>query len=260
MNEKISNLIISLRRYFNEKKSVLVLFSGGVDSSVLAKVAKDSLKKNAYALTIVQEFYPMYNLDIARKIAKKIGITHIITYANFLNDYNVRKNDNMRCYFCKKIVVKIAKAFASRLNINTIVEGTNVDDLKEDRPGLKALEESGVESPYLKLGIGKSDIRMIAKELGLENYDLPKNSCYATRIVGDFISEEKLKIVDDIESFLFNKGVKCIRARIHSDTIILETSERFMNRIVDLSHELINFTNKYKIRNVFLNLKPRSED
>ncbi len=260
MGEEILHTIDNLKEYFREKKSVLVLFSGGVDSTVLAKIARDVLKKNAYALTIVQEYYPMYNLKIAKELSKKIGITHIIFYANFLKDYNIRKNDDLRCYYCKKLSIKIAKCIAKRLGIETIVEGTNIDDLYDNRPGIKALKEEGVESPYLKFNVRKLQIRMIAKYYGLENYNLPKNSCYATRILQDELSMKKLIVVNEIESLLFNSGIKCIRARILSDTIILETSEKYMKSLIDLKDKILELKDKYGYKNLYLNLIPRSED
>jgi len=166
---------MELFSWFRDKTSVLVAFSGGVDSSVVAKVAFDVLKGNAVAAIAISELLPLEELEHAIKIAREIGIELIIFEHKLPEEFY--KSEDKKCYYCKKAMMQNIIKIARDRGIKTIVDGTNKDDLHSHRPGIKALRELGIRSPLAELGITKQEVRRIAKELGLSNHDRPSKAC-----------------------------------------------------------------------------------
>jgi len=184
-------------------KKVIVAFSGGVDSSVVAYAAYNSLGKKAVAVTIDSILLPRSELKNARKVAKEIGITHIIVQDE-IDDENFLKNPLNRCYFCKRRDIKILKQIAKEHDINTIVDGTNADDLKDSgRYGIKALIEENVRSPLAETGLTKQEIREIARKLKISSAERPSMACLASRIpANEPLTKERLKRVEMAEELL----------------------------------------------------------
>ncbi len=212
MNQKLINLETRLRQL----PSVAVAFSGGVDSSFLLAAAKKINPKRLLAVTVSSCFVPQREIAFARKIAGSLGVEQICLEVNILENLKVVKNTRERCYHCKLAMFSLIKAKARDLGIATLVHGVNLDDLKDFRPGLKAAEELGFHSPLADEGLTKSDIRRLSRQLGLETWDKPSQSCLATRIpCNEKITQEALVRIDAAESFLQDLGFAKVRVRCH---------------------------------------------
>jgi len=172
--------LTKLLNWFDDKNSVLVALSGGVDSALVAYAAYTRLGKSAIAVTADYKTLAQEELEYAKKISSEIGIKHIVIEYNELDNESFVKNDNNRCFYCRselsEHLLEIAKEFGM------IVDGTNIDDLGDYRPGVLALRENGIRSPLAETGFSKKMVRETAKSVGLSVYDKPSNSCLASRI------------------------------------------------------------------------------
>lgn len=233
-----------LKNILEDMGSVLVALSGGIDSSFLLKVSKDVLGNRAVAATAISYIYPSWEINEAREFAKELGVEHVEIEFDPLRDVLGFKNNPIdRCYICKRTVFSKLISFANEVGIDYVVDGTNADDLKDYRPGLRAIEELKVKSPLLMAGLSKEDIRFLAKEMGLKFYDKPSFACLATRIpYGDEINKIKLKMIDDAEVFLINKGFKNVRVRCHGDIARIEVPKDDFKKF--FSMELIDEVEK----------------
>lgn len=176
----------------------LIAFSGGVDSSVVAKAARICLSEKAIAVTFNFEIISETEIEISRRVAREIGIRHLIIRHEILKNKKFVENSTRRCYYCKREMMEILKEFAGKLGINNVLDGTNADDMKKDRPGLSALRELEIKSPLAELNIGKRECREIAKFLKLSNSEKPSVSCLATQIPhGERITLKRLKDIED---------------------------------------------------------------
>jgi pyridinium-3,5-biscarboxylic acid mononucleotide sulfurtransferase len=200
--------------YFVKRRKSLVAFSGGVDSSVLAKAAHKAQGGNALAVTFDTPTTSKAELAHAKQTADKIGIKHIVVKYSELGNSVFSANPHDRCYHCKKLMTAKLKEVAKQYAIESVVEGTNASDLNGHRPGYKALTEAGIESPFVTLGMTKDDIRAIAKNYGLD-WNRPSNACLASRIpTGGQITAERLRKVDDAEEYLRSLGLTQVRVRL----------------------------------------------
>ena len=220
-----------LREYIKGLKEITISFSGGVDSSFLAKVAFEELGKKATAITVANEFTCEDDILNSIEIAKKIGIRHKIIKINILTE-EIEKNSEDRCYLCKLNIL-------SAIEGKNIADGTTVDDNPEDRPGMVALEEMGVVSPLKECGLGKEKIRKLAKELGLPNYNKPSNSCLATRIpFNSKITKEKLEKIDAAETILKKKGISGARAKLKDSSFLIELPSKEITKYKNSKKEI----------------------
>mgnify|MGYP001773206596 CR=1 FL=1 len=217
MNNISKNRIDELISWFKDKNRVLVALSGGVDSALVAYAAHKALGDNALAVTADYKTLARDELEYAKMIAREIGIRHIIVEYNELEDANFVKNNSMRCFYCRSKLAIHLKAIAEKEQVDVIVDGTNLDDTLEYRPGLKALRDNGVRSPLLELGIGKQEVRSLAMQLGLSVHDKPSNACLASRLAyGVIVTKDRLEMVEKAESIvksIFN--VRQVRVRVH---------------------------------------------
>ena len=171
-----------LLNWFDDKKSVLISLSGGVDSALVAYAAFEKIGNNAIALTADYKTLAQEELDSAKKITEEIGIKHMLINYDELQNEKFVQNDKNRCFYCREELSEKLIATANQLGIEVIVDGTHIDDLGDFRPGIDALHKNGIKSPLLETNFTKHEIREQAKILGITMYDRPSNSCLASRI------------------------------------------------------------------------------
>lgn len=208
-----------LRSYGN----VAIAYSGGVDSSLLSYVAHEALGDNAVSLTADAPVVPRSEFADSQAFCKRYGIRQVICHPNPIIMEEGRFNAPNRCYVCKKVLFSSLYEEAAKLSVETIADGSNLDDLGDYRPGLKALEELQVKSPLREAGFTKADIRALSRELGLPTWSKQSNACLATRFpYGTEITAEKLSLVDKAESALSGMGFTQLRVRVHNDIARIE--------------------------------------
>lgn len=245
LEDKVFQRLISW--FQNKNQKTIVALSGGVDSAVVALAAKKALDKKAVAVTADYNTLSGDELKSARKIAKEIGIDHRIVKYNELDNEEFVKNDSLRCYHCRTELASYLLLEAKKIDVSLIVDGTNIDDLKDYRPGIKAMRENGVKSPLVELGIDKQNIRSIAKSNNLSVFDKPSNSCLASRIPhGIPVTFEKLKRIETAEILVksvFN--VRQVRVRAHQDTARIEVGREEFKEMFD-TDKLLTIDSKLK--------------
>jgi uncharacterized protein len=214
---------------------VVVAFSGGVDSTFLLKVAKDTLgDRNVLAVTALSPLYPGRELTGARKVAQEMGVKHLLIESDELKIEGFSENPPNRCYFCKKKLFEELLAVAQKEGTSSIVEGSTLDDEKDHRPGRKAIQELGIRSPLREAMFTKGEVREISRVLGLPTWDKPSFACLASRFpYGEEITLEALRMVDEAEAFLFNLGFKQVRVRHYQNLARIEVYPEEMSRFMN---------------------------
>ena len=216
---KYARLVALLR----DMGSVVVAFSGGVDSTLLARAAGDALGERALLVTADSETYPEAELEEARRLAALIGLRHLVVRTDELANPEYARNGANRCFFCKEELFGQLAPIAEREGIGTLVYGANVDDLGDHRPGMKSAAARGVRAPLIEAELGKQEIRDLSRELGLPTWDKPSFACLSSRFqYGDRITAEKLRQVDAAESFVRSLGFRQLRVRHHDRLARLE--------------------------------------
>ncbi|MDR0402838.1 MAG: ATP-dependent sacrificial sulfur transferase LarE [Treponema sp.] len=204
--------------------SAAVAFSGGVDSSFLCYAAVEALGGAAIAVTVVSPLLPRSELENAARTAAAIGIEHITIREDEIED-EVAQNGPRRCYFCKKKEFAAIQQAAGKRGVAVVLDGSNLDDAGDYRPGLKALEELGIASPLREAGLTKSEVRELSRRFALPNWDKPASACLASRIpYGETISREKLSRVEKAETVLRDFGFRQFRLRSHGDIARIEAA------------------------------------
>lgn len=255
--EKCSKLI----KLMNEltKKNCVIAFSGGVDSSLLLKIAIICSKKNdknIYAITVSTEFNPMYDIEFSKKIAQEIGAEHIVLSINQLDLNSIRNNPVERCYLCKKYLFSNIKLKSKELRASIIIDGTNADDLKVYRPGIKVLEELGISSPLKECGFTKYEVRKLACEYGISVAKRPSMSCLATRFpYNTELTTDDLKKVELGENYLRTLGLYNIRLRIHKNIARIEVDLESISIILENRENLIKYLKSLGYNYIALDLE-----
>lgn len=213
--------------------SAAVAFSGGVDSAFLLYVAHKTLGDRALAVTACSLSFPRWEQSDAENFCKKYGIPQAVVETGSLQAETFRKNPPDRCYHCKKAIFTALGQVAARRGLAVVVDGSNLDDLSDYRPGHRAIRELGVRSPLREAGLSKADIRILSQELGLPTWDKPSFACLASRFVyGEEITSEKLQMVEQAEQLLLGLGFRQLRVRIHGSMARIELLPEDISRFV----------------------------
>jgi uncharacterized protein len=213
-------------------ESVIVAFSGGVDSTFLARAAKDALGPRVLLVTADSETYPASELDEARRLAERLGMRHLIIETRELDNPDYAKNAPNRCFFCKEELFKRLRPVAAREGVAHLVYGANMDDLGDHRPGMEAAKRMGVRAPMIEAEFWKAEIRELSREFGLPTWDKPSFACLSSRFqYGDAITAEKLRQIDAAEAFIRSLGFRQFRVRHHDRLARLEIAREEMARL-----------------------------
>ncbi len=228
MTDELHRKYEDLKRSMRSMEKVAVTFSGGVDSTFLLKVSIDVLgAEKVLALTAVSPTYPRAERREAQELAAAMGARVVMFDSGEMEDENFLANTRDRCYYCKTRLFKAVRDIAGREGYLSILEGSNVDDIDDFRPGRRACQELGVRSPLLEAGFTKQEIRTLSRELGLKTFDKPAQACLSSRIpYGTVITARKLEDVERSEIFIKTLGISQVRVRHHGATARIEAEEK----------------------------------
>ena len=259
MSSELEAKTKELKEIFQSMKRVVVAFSGGVDSTLLLKVAYDSLgDENVIAVTALSPLYPERELTGVKKLIQTLGARHRLIQSNELEIAGFSKNPPNRCYYCKKKLFGELLDLAKEESIPFVVEGSTLDDDKDHRPGRMAVQELGIRSPLREAGFTKAQVRELSKALGLPTWDKPSLACLASRFpYREEITEEGLKMVDAAEDYLFGLGFKQVRVRHYGNLARIEILKEEMARLMNgsLREEVVDHLKKIGYRYVTLDLQ-----
>lgn len=221
----LSGKLTDIRSKIADKGKLLVAYSGGVDSSLLAKIAQDILGENALCVIINSETLPRSELDYAIELAQSLGLNYEVIRIHFLSSEEFVQNQPDRCYFCKKASFIMLRNLATERGINYIADGMNLSDHNDYRPGIEACKELSIWHPFMDAGISKEDIREIARNMNLPVWNKPSSACLSSRIpYGERITAENLNMVEQAENFLKSLGFGQLRVRAHGNLARIELS------------------------------------
>jgi uncharacterized protein len=230
LRKKLEQLISGINRF----ESLMVAYSGGVDSTFLLSVAHEVLGNRVLAITSSSKVHPRNEIEAAIKIAGEMGVRHIVMETEEMSIPEFTANPYNRCYICKKHIFEVFRKKANDLGISDISHGANADDLRDVRPGFKAAAELEIFAPLLDAGFTKEDIRLLSKERGLSNWEKPAMACLATRIpYGTVITDDILRMIGEAEKFLGEKGFAGCRVRHHGDIARIEIRRKDFRKMLD---------------------------
>lgn len=242
MNKKLKQL----KEILTKMGSVLIAYSGGVDSTLLLKVARDTLKEKVLAVTADSLTYPSSELKAAKEMAERLEVRHIIIKTKELSDPRFFHNPQDRCYWCKRELFAQLSTIAQENDVNYVLDGSNYDDRQDFRPGRRAAREFEVRSPLDEARLTKKDIRQLSRELGLFTWNKPAYACLASRFpYGLKITKQSLKKIDEAEEFLRRLGIKdSLRVRYHGSMARIEVLKKDLSKLLRLRDKIVS---KFKV-------------
>lgn len=230
LQDKLNNL----RSLLTDMGSVVVAYSGGIDSTFVLKVAHDQLHDKAVGITAISPTFPSIELEAATRVAQEIGARHETVQTDQLVIDDFAKNDASRCFHCKTDLYQLLGTVRQAKSVAYVVDGTNLDDLGDDRPGIQAAREWNVRSPLVEAQLSKADIRTLAKDLGLSNWDKPAAACLSSRIPrGTMITLDQLSRVEGAEAVLHHEGFRHFRVRNHGEIARIEVMKDELPRLLE---------------------------
>lgn len=259
MKELAFKKLKKLEKILKGMDKVVLAYSGGVDSTFLLKIALNTLGEgNLLAITAKSPTFPRREVSSAREIASRLGAKHRFILSRELQEENFLRNDRDRCYWCKRELFLKLKGIAKERGFGYIIDGSNLDDLADHRPGMRALEELGVRSPLIEAGFRKQEIRYLSKALKLPTWNKPQLACLASRIAyGVRIDLRILRRIDRIEEFLLNIGFKQVRIRYHGDWVRVEVGREEMGKFFrgNIRGEVVKRLKGLKVKFIVLDLE-----
>ncbi|HSV73823.1 MAG TPA: ATP-dependent sacrificial sulfur transferase LarE [Chthonomonadales bacterium] len=240
LDASVKAKLADMRSAFRAMGSVVVGYSGGVDSTVVARVAHEELGERAIAVIGDSEAFPLGEVEAALEAAARFGIEVVRVTTHEMRNPNFRINTPDRCYHCKSELFSVLASVAASRGIAFVADGSNADDVSDHRPGMRAAGELGVRSPLLEAGITKAEVRKIARHLGLPNWDRPSFACLSSRFpYGTEITRELLERVDACERTLRELGFRQFRVRHHDTTCRIELEPPDLARALELRGILV---------------------
>jgi len=241
----LNQKFLDLQSIVSEMQSVVVAFSGGIDSTLVAKTAVSVLgHKNTVAVTADSSSIPRDELAEATGLAKILNLNHKIVFTNEFSNDNYLANTPNRCFLCKEELYSHLKIIATNYNIKHIANGHNLDDVNDFRPGMKSAQNRGIRSPLIEASLSKEEIRKISKEIQLPNWNKPAQACLSSRIpYGEKISTNHIQKIESAEKFLKTLGLGTLRVRIHGDLARIEVNENQINSLIEKNtkKKIVNF-------------------
>lgn len=241
------------------QEDVIIAFSGGVDSSLLLKLACEAAgetKRRVYAILLHTMLHPSGEVKTAERIAKEVGAVFRVIEIDELEGAEIEQNPVDRCYRCKKYLFQSVLDEAGRLGVKTVIEGTNRDDREVYRPGIRAVKELGMISPLADAGFTKEEVRRLAGEYGLSVCKKPSTPCLATRFpYGTRLVYEEMRKVEKGEDFLKSKGFYNVRLRVYETLVRIETDEKDLPKLVEQREEITEYLKSLGYRYITVDLE-----